>query len=235
LKGYSAGVFPVAHLNWDDAVKYCNSRSEMEGLTPIYYTNSAQTQVYRNGDLWSSLTTDKVKWSANGYRLPTEAEWEKAARGGLDQYNYPWGNSIDSSKCNYKLSADPWDLGYNAGHPMPNNLYDNCTTPIDYYPNGVNGYGIWGMAGNVAEWCWDFSDDAWYSNPAASVPDTKGPTSAVSSYGSREIRGSSCDDPAGAGNPDHMCAWRTARFQMSYTIDQGTKDIDSSVRCVRTH
>lgn len=64
-------LHPVHTVSWYDAVKWCNARSQMEGLTPVYYTDAEQTEVYKAGDV--ELTSDMVKWTANGYRLPTEA------------------------------------------------------------------------------------------------------------------------------------------------------------------
>ena len=84
-------------VNWYDCVKWCNARSQQEGLTPVYYTDAGLTQVYTNGE----TTTVYANWTANGYRLPTEAEWEKAARGGLSGQRFPWGNTITESQANY--------------------------------------------------------------------------------------------------------------------------------------
>ena len=69
----------------------------------MYYTDDAQTTVYKTGDV--DVTNAQVKWSANGYRFPTKAEWEKAARGGLSGKRFPWGDTINQSQANYNASS----------------------------------------------------------------------------------------------------------------------------------
>jgi formylglycine-generating enzyme required for sulfatase activity len=148
----------VISVSWFGAAAYCNWRSFQEQLQPAY---------------------DPANWAcdfaANGYRLPTEAEREYAARGGLHKpyAMFPWGNPIVGGNANYGGSGDPWDS------LMPG------TTPVGYYdgnqeprgPDMRNGYGLYDMAGNQFEWCNDWYDEKYYSISPKDNP--KGPASGV--------------------------------------------------------
>jgi formylglycine-generating enzyme required for sulfatase activity len=219
--GYSkTNGHPLAHINWFDAVKWCNERSEMEGLTPCYYADAGLTIAYRTGQ-----TNPFVKWDANGYRLPTEAEWEKAARGGATGQRFPWSdvNTISEYRANY-LSPGPssYDLGpYTTYNAAFNDGVPPYTGPVGYF--APNGFGLYDMAGNVWNWCWDWYGSSWYSDPGATQNDVRGPASGVS----RLIRGGSWNYTANYVR----CAVRDNQGYGGY--DPTQVNVDIGFRCVR--
>ena len=158
---------PAVSVTWYGAQAYCAYRSMMEGLEPCVDLND-----------WSCT------WNNSGYRLPTEAEWEKAARGGAEGQRYAWGDLIDTGKANYVNSSDPF------GTPV---VIDAETTPCGYYDdlqvpagdNMANGFGLYDMCGNVWEWCWDWYSADYYDTSPATNP--RGP--ALGDY--KTIRGGS--------------------------------------------
>jgi len=136
-------AYPVNYVSWSDAIKWCNAYSEMTGRTPVYHVDRGLAGVYRSSEKNSiaKLENGYVKWYADGYRLPTEAEWEKAARGGLGGKEYPTGDSISRYLENV-------DTPFNEGGGPKN---------IGNYP--PNPYGIYDIGGNLQEWCWDWKAD----------------------------------------------------------------------------
>jgi sulfatase modifying factor 1 len=146
---------PVNTISWFDMVKWCNARSQKEGLTPVYYADDAQATIYKTGDV--DVTNAQVKWSANGYRLPTEAEWEKASRGGLSGKRFPWGDTISHSQANYYASSSfSYDSSGSVNYYHPTYATGSApnTSPVGAF--AANGYGLYDMAGNVSEFCWDW-------------------------------------------------------------------------------
>ncbi len=132
---------PVYHVNWYDAVKWCNALSEKEGRSPVYMVAG---RIYRTGE-HDDVT---VNGQADGYRLPTEAEWEFASRGGIysRDYRYSGSDILDEvawyvnnsmgAECGILEGRGPWPVGLK----MPNEL------------------GLYDMSGNVWEWCFDASN-----------------------------------------------------------------------------
>ncbi|MCO6476413.1 MAG: SUMF1/EgtB/PvdO family nonheme iron enzyme [Phaeodactylibacter sp.] len=148
---------PVIHVSWNDAVAYCNWLSEQHGYQKVYTISGG---------------TVTANWSANGYRLPTEAEWEFAARSGGKKYKYAWGNDntphANIADESFKKQYSGWTIweGYNDGYVH--------TSPVGKFEQGD--LGLADMTGNVWEWCWDWYDSDYYEKSKNSR-DPRGPDS----------------------------------------------------------
>jgi formylglycine-generating enzyme required for sulfatase activity len=153
---------PMVQVSWYGAVAYCNWRSGREGRQPCY-----------NLTIW---TCDYTK---NGYRLPTEAEWEYAARGGLYGKRFPLGDTIIHSQANYYSYWEkgkpyyPYDLSPTEGfHPTWDDGGYPYTSQVGSFP--ANAYGLCDMAGNVEEWCQDWYGGYWSSSQTNPTGPTTG-------------------------------------------------------------
>jgi len=136
---------PVTTVNWYDCVKWCNARSELEGLEPFYLVAGS---VYKSGNQVPDLDA-----GATGYRLPTSSEWEYATRGGAST-RFAWGSQITHDAANYwSSSAVGYDISSTRGfHPDYGPDWPITSPARSFAPNG---YGLYEVSGNVSEWCWD--------------------------------------------------------------------------------
>ena len=178
---------PTEQVTWAAAAKYCNARSRAEGLTPCYDT-----------------TTWKCNFAANGYRLPTEAEWEYAARAGTTSRHF-FGDSASA------LRNFAWTKENSGGRPR------------EVGKKLANPWGLYDIYGNVAEWCNDFYAVDYYQGSPAKNP--RGPASGDK----RVVRGGSWNSRA----PECRSSYRSSENPAYSDICIGYYDV-YGFRCVRS-
>ena len=183
---------PVETISWYETLVYCNKRSLLESLTPCY-TISGSTNPDNwgampttNNTTWNSVTCN---WTANGYRLPTEAEWEYAAGGAMSTPDYLYAGSNNALEVAW-FRANSQGSTQIVGHLQPNQL------------------GLHDMSGNVYEWCWDWHLSTYYS--VSPVNNPTGPDNA-SSDGWRITRGGDWD-----GYNDDQCRLKNRTGKVPY-------------------
>lgn len=190
---------PVILVSWHGAAAYCNWRSQSEGYQPCY-----------------DLTTWECDFTKKGYHLPTEAQWEYAARGSVSGRRFSWDdpNTISHTQANYESDLSTiYDVNPTSGyHPLYDDDVNPLTAPVGDFSS--NGYGLYDMTGNVFEWCNDWYDNGYYNISPYSNP--TGPASSPIGY--HVLRGGGWDSNSDACRVANRYAGNIRRDDFGFRI-----------------
>jgi len=211
--------YPIYWVSWYDAIVFCNKLSIMKGLNPVYSiggstdpANWGPVPVYYANATWDAAVMDKSK---NGYRLPTEEEWEYACRGdypnkATEKNTKPFGigdgTKMTSGMANFYCNKS-YDLALSGEYDAGGTYLDKTTAVGSYAPNN---YGLYDMHGNVYEYCWDWYYNGPGGDDMGSVRIMRGGGFDQSGKGLRSAFRDSFLDPANRFN--YSIGFRVVRF-----------------------
>jgi len=170
----SAKYEPVSFVSWGNVIVWCNAYSQMKGLVPVYYSDASFTTPIKDS-MAGSIDDPYVNWAANGYRLPTECEWQYAASWkGADSSNnaFEWPASSGKYWTPFSFASGATAEYSNSTATGLVGWYDTNSGMDSHNTGGKtpNALGIYDMSGNMREWCWD------WKGPYSSITDDyKGP------------------------------------------------------------